>query len=257
MDKIIKEEQLLQRRFHDLAYMAESREILLFTDFLNLHEQDLLLQMKNELPKIKYFSYGGFKEAERKILCFCGNNNIEDEGEITFPISCLHIKPVHSKFSDKLKHRDILGAVLNLGIERCIIGDIILNNKESYLFCKNTIDDFIIDQLKRIKHTVVNASLIDNQKFVYKPNLKQITGTVTSVRLDSILSIAFKGSRSRLSRLITGGKVFVNSRNILSNSYLLKENDIVSVRGYGKFIYGGTSNRTKKGRISVKIFLYQ
>lgn len=257
MDNIIKEEQLLQRRFKDLAHMAYQRECVLFTDFLNLHEQDLFLRIKNELQRIKYFSAGGFKETERKMLCFCGDNTIEDEADIRFPISCLHIKPLNSKFSDKLSHRDILGAVLNLGIDRSKVGDIILEDNHSYLFCSTSIDDFIISELTRIKHTVVSASLIDNQDFEYKPNFKHISGTVTSVRLDSILSIAFKGSRSSLSSLIAGGKVFVNSKNILSNSYLLKENDVVSVRGYGKFIFAGESKLTKKGRLSVKISLYE
>lgn len=257
MDNIIKEEQMLQRRFYDLASMAEARECLLFTDFLNLHEQDLFLRTKNEFQMIKYFSDGGYNEAERKILCFCGNYMIDDPNDIEFPISCLHIKPINPKFSDKLSHRDILGAILNLGIDRSKIGDIIFDNNEAYLFCIGSIYSFIISELSRVKHTVVSASLIDNRDFVYKPNLKPVTGTVTSIRLDSILSIAFSGSRSSLSGLIAGGKVFVNSKNILSNSYLLKENDVVSVRGYGKFIYAGETNRTKKGRLSVKILLYE
>lgn len=257
MNNIIKEEQLLQKRFFDLASIAEAREGLLFTDFLNLHEQDLFLRIKNELPRIKYFSEGGFNEAERKILCFCGNYMIKDDKEIVFPISCIHIVPNSPKFSDKLSHRDILGAVLNLGIDRGKIGDIILDNKESYIFCSSSIHDFIIMELSRIKHTVVSASLIDIRNFEYKPNLRPITGTVTSIRLDSILSLAFRGSRTSLTRLIAGGKVFVNSKNILSNSYILKENDIISVRGYGKFIYSGETNRTKKGRLSVRILLYE
>lgn len=254
---IIKQEQLLQRRFQDLAHNAFQRECVLFTDFLNLHEQDLFLRTKNEMQRIKYFSNGGFKEAERKILCFCGNNDIEDENDITFPISCIHIKPLNPKFSDKLSHRDILGAVLNLGIDRSKVGDIIVNMNESYLFCSEAINSFIINELSRIKHTVVSASLIDNRDFVYEPNLRPISGTVSSVRLDSILSIAFKGSRSSLSGLIAGGKVFVNSKLVLSNSHVLKENDVVSVRGYGKFIFLGESNKTKKGRTSVRILLYE
>lgn len=258
MDNIVaKEEQMLLKRFKELANMAWTRECLLFTDFLNLYEQDLFLRIKNDLQEIKYFSYGGFDDAERKILCFCGDLGIDNINDIAFPISCLHIKPQNPKFSDELCHRDILGAVLNLGIDRSKVGDIILAGNESYLFCSSSIQDFISNELSRIKHTVVSVSPIDNQSFVYKPNLKPVNGTVLSIRLDSILSIAFKGSRSSLSGLIAGGKVFVNSKNILSNSYVLKENDIVSVRGYGKFIYGGETNRTKKGRISVRILLYE
>ena len=257
MESLLKEEQLLQRRFKDLAYMADSRDIVLYTEFLNLHEQDLLLRMKNELPRIKYFSSGGFDGAERKILCFCGNQMIEDEAELDFPISCIHIFPINQRFSDKLSHRDVLGAVLNLGIDRSKIGDIILAKNEAYLFCNANIKSFISDELTRIKHTVVRTLPIDKQDFEYKPNLKELTGTVSSVRLDSILSIAFKGSRSKLSSLIAAGKVYVNSRSVLSNSYLIKDNDIISVRGYGKFIYVGIINQTKKGGFSVKILVYQ
>lgn len=257
MDNIAKDEQILLKRFHDLANMAELRGCLLFTDFLNLYEQDLFLRTRKEYQGIKYFSYGGFDEAERKILCFCGDLTVDSLEVISFPISCLHIKPQNQKFSDKLSHRDILGAVLNLGIDRSKIGDIILVNNEAYLFCSSSIDTFISGELTRVKHTAVDTLVIDKHSFEYKPNLKPITGTVTSVRLDSILALAFNGSRSSLSGLIARGKVFVNSKNILLNSYMLKENDVVSVRGYGKFIYAGEANRTKKGRLSVKILLYE
>ena len=252
-----KEDQILQRRFRDLAYMADSRGIVLFTDFLNLHEQNLFYEIKNELPNLKYFSSGGYRDAERKMFCFCGDYSLDNEDEIDYPISCLHIKPKNPKFSDSLTHRDILGAVLNLGIERNKIGDIIMENNEAYLFCCSSIYDYIINQLTKVKHTMVSTSLIDIRDFTYKPNLKPVTGTVSSVRLDSILAVAFNGSRSSLCGLIEGGKVFVNGKNILYNSYNLKENDIVSVRGYGRFIYAGTLNQTKKGRYMVKVLLYQ
>ena len=226
MDNIIKEEQLLQKRFKDLANMADNRECYLFTDFLNLHEQDLFYRIKNELPRIKYFSDGGYVDAERKILCFCSDYTIIDEKDIIFPISYLHIKPLNPKFSDKLTHRDILGAVLNLGIDRGKIGDIIFSNNDCYLFCTNAISDFIASQLSRIKHTVVTTSIIDKLDISYEPNLKPIFGTVTSVRLDSLLSIAFKGSRSSLSGLIAAGKVYVNNKSIVSESYIPRANDI-------------------------------
>jgi RNA-binding protein YlmH len=103
---------------------------------------------------------------------------------------------------------------------------------------------------------MVNTIQIEQQDFRYEPKYTEVVGTVSSVRLDSILAVAFHTSRSSLSGLIEGGKVFVNSKEVLSNSYLLKENDVVSVRGLGKFLYVGTSYQTKKGRLSVKILLY-
>lgn len=251
-----KEELILQRRFLDLANAAMRRGCCLFSDFLNLNEQNLLNSMKQELPRIKYFAYGGFQEAERKILCFCGDETFEQGEDITFPIACIKITPVNSKFSDTLSHRDFLGAVLNLGLERSTLGDILIINNEGYLFCRDTIQEFITDQLVKVKHTMVTASVIEKKDFNYTPTLKEMVGTVSSIRLDSILSLAFHQSRSSLTGLIAGGKVFVNSKCALSNSYNLKENDVVSVRGLGKFIYAGTSYQTKKGRYSVRLLLY-
>lgn len=255
MMKMDKDEQLFCRHLIDLANQAYHRGILSYSDFLNLNEQNLFLTLKNELPMIKYFTYGGFKDAERRILCFCGNDTSTEE-EITYPIACIKVVPLNHKFSDALNHRDFLGAVLNLGLDRGKIGDIIIDDNEGYLFTHNSISEFITDQLVKVKHTMVKASVIDQKDFDYQPKYKEITGTVSSLRLDSILSVAIHSSRSSLTGLIEGGKVSVGGKIILSNSYTLKENDVVSVRGYGKFRFGGTSYQTKKGRNSVKIFLY-
>ena len=250
-----KDEQIFRKRLLDQANMAHNRNICIFSDFLNLNEQNIWTNIKNELPKIKYFTFGGFEEAERKILCFCGNDMISEE-EINYPISCIKIVPMNQKFSDSLSHRDFLGAVLNLGLDRSKIGDILITDNEGYLFAHSGISEFIADQLYKVKHTMIKSQLIDRTDFSYTPRYKEVTGTVSSVRLDSILSVAFNTSRSSLSGLIEGGKVYVGGKLILSNSHVLKENDIVSVRGMGKFVYVGTSYQTKKGRYSVKVLLY-
>ena len=251
-----KDEQLLRRRLLDLANTAYHRGIYIFSDFLNRNEQNIFLSLKNELPRIKYFTYGGFQDAERKILCFCGNEQISSLEEIEFPIACIKVVPLNKRFSDCLNHRDFLGAVLNLGLDRSKVGDILIDANEGYLFTHTTISPFIQEQLVKVKHTMVSTIQIEQQDFRYEPKYTEVVGTVSSVRLDSILAVAFHTSRSSLSGLIEGGKVFVNSKEILSNSYLLRENDIVSVRGLGKFLYVGTSYQTKKGRLSVKILLY-
>jgi RNA-binding protein YlmH len=256
MMNLDKDEQILRRRYLDLANTADARGISLFSDFLNLNEQNIFYGLKNELPMIKYFAYGGFNDAERKILCFCGNDTVQKEDEIAFPITCIRIVPINQKFSDNLNHRDFLGAVLNLGLDRSKIGDIIIDENRAYLFTHSAISGFITEQLVKVKHTMVSCSVLERKDFDYQPKFKEITGTVSSVRLDSILSVAFQTSRSSLTGLIEGGKVSVGGKIILSNSYCLKDDDIVSVRGFGKFIFKGTSYQTKKGRYSVKILLY-
>jgi RNA-binding protein YlmH len=254
--KTDKDEQILRKHLLDLAKTAERKGIPIFSDFLNLNEQNIFFSMKQELPHITYIAYGGYEDSERKMLCFCDDFSITSYEDVEFPITCIKIVPLNHKFSDQLNHRDFLGAVLNLGIDRSKIGDIIVKENEGYLFCSTAISYFIIDNLFKIKHTMIQASVLDYRDFDYQPKFKEIKGTVTSIRLDSILAVALKKSRSSLSGLIAGGKVYVNSKEVYSNSYQLKENDVVSVRGYGKFIFQGTSSVTKKGRYSVTILLY-
>ena len=85
---------------------------------------------------------------------------------------------------------------------------------------------------------------------------KEIQGTVASVRLDAMIALAFSSSRSSMLGLIEGGKVFVNGKMVVSNGHPLKEGDIISVRGYGKFQYEGMGHTTKKGRCSVTVSRY-
>ena len=93
--------------------------------------------------------------------------------------------------------------------------------------------------------------------FSWHPSYETIHGTVASLRLDSLLSLAFNSSRSSLTSLVENGSVYVNGRLTTSNGYKLKENDIISVRGYGKFKYCQTLSETRKGRLSVELQRYK
>lgn len=251
-----KEEQILRKRLLELANTAYVREIHLFSDFLNLNEQNIFKRIEHELPRIKYFANGGYRDAERKILCFCGRDDLGELENVSYPIVCIKVIALNQKFSDELSHRDFLGAVLNLGIERSKIGDILIWEKEGYIIASQVIAPYIKENLIRVKHTNVSCSITDLSAFDYQPRTKEINTTVASMRLDAVLAVAFRGSRSSLSGLISGGKVFIDGKNILTNSYLLKENEIISVRGYGKFKFMGSTYQTKKGRYSIKLLLF-
>lgn len=247
-----KEEQLLCKRMKELALNTYNKGYQTFSDFLNLNEMNLLLVMKKELPPVEIIFNGGYESAERKMVCF----SMEQEENIVFPIHCIRIVPRNVKFSDTLTHRDYLGALINLGIERYTIGDIVIRDKEAYVFSNDKMCDYIVENLCRVKHTDVNCDKVDDSMFTITPKYQEIKGTVASIRLDAVLALAFNGSRSSLSNLIPAGKVFVNSRLIESNSYMLKEGDVVSVRGYGKFIYYEQQNQTKKGRYFIVLKKY-
>lgn len=252
------EEVLLSKRIRELADTAQRRGIVTFTDFLNLNEQNILHQTLQKFSWIKGETFGGYEGAERQIAAFIPDAFYipRDSDSISYPISCIHILPRNIKFADRLSHRDILGALMHLGIDRSKTGDIAVCKDEAYLFCSTPLAGLICTELTKIRHTVVDCTVCDLQEFTYTPETKSIRGSVASVRLDAVMALAFQSSRSSLLSLIADGSVFVNGKLITTNAYSLKEQDIISVRGFGRFRYIGELGGTKKGRHMVEIETY-
>ena len=248
-----KEEEIFCKRLTELSQQAYNRGICVYSSFLNLNELNLFYKSIYKIPPISYDLWGGYKEAERRVICFYDDDSFAN---ISFPIDCVSITPTSVKYSQILSHRDYLGAILNLGIERSKIGDILMKDKVAYVFCTKQIAPFICESLEKVSHTNVKAERINYQDIDYKIETEIISGTVTSVRIDSLLSVAFKSSRSSLVGLILGGKVFVNGKLILSNSFVPKEEDIISVRGMGRFVFKRIETQTKKNRYRIIIEKY-
>ena len=245
-----KEVHLLERRLIDLSRVAYQRDIITFTDFLNLNEQNILHTLPKDSLYTGYILFGGYASAERQMAAFIpealslryGKKNLLPE-ELGYPFQAVEICPRNIRFAEDLTHRDFLGAILNLGIERSRTGDILLA-------------ELVSRELSNVRHTPVKCRLTELEGVEYVPRTEAVRGTVSSVRLDSLLPLAFSSSRSRLSGLIEGAKVFVNGKLITSNGYQVKETDLISVRGMGKFRYIGTGGKTKKNRLSVEIERY-
>ena len=248
-----KEELMHQKRLIELSNLSYKRDIVTFSDFLNLNELNILHTTPRDLFPSRYETYGGYEPAERQMVAFLPDALYYD---YRYPISVLRISPANRKFAEDLSHRDFLGGILNLGIERSCLGDLLVEDSVCHVFVTDAMADFICDQLTRIRHTVVRTEKIDETAFSFAPRLETIKGTVASVRLDTVLSVAFPMSRSRLTGLIEGGKVFVNGKLITSNGYRLKEGDIISVRGMGKLVYQGVLSETKKGRQYIQVGKY-
>ena len=253
-----REEELFRRRLLDLADTAWNRVIITYTDFLNLNEQNIYHDTLGQLSFLESRSYGGYEYAERQMIAFIPDAllNVLGEQLPPYPIACLEIKPLNTKFSDPLSHRDYLGSLMNLGIERSRTGDIVLYEDGAFLFCHEKITAYLCSELTRIRHTTVTCRFCRPDELHYEPHLEEITGTVASVRLDALLSLAFRTSRSSMVNLIEGGKTFVNGKMITSNGYHLKSGDIISVRGYGRFRFCEVAGATKKGRNLVKLQKY-
>lgn len=250
-----KEELLFKNRLLELHELAKLRYSILFTDFLNLNELNIVYTIIKEFPSINCKFFGGYEFAERQMVAFIPDALSCDIHD--FPMVMMKAEPVHPKFSDQLSHRDFLGAILNLGIDRSKTGDILVQDNKAYIFCSSALSDFLLEELKKVKHTNIKTMSVSFRDMNYQPEFEEIRGSVSSVRLDSVLSFAYSISRGQSSDLIMAGRVFVNSRQIYSNSYMVKEDDIISVKGKGKFIFSGILNQTKKGRQYIELLKYK
>lgn len=250
------ESEMTQKRMIDLSRMSYERGIYTYSDFLTLAEQSDFadITMTDKLFSRDYQCFGGCNGAERIMVRF-GSEEALGYQE-SWPIACIAIKPLNRKFAEELSHRDILGSLMNLGIERHLLGDIIVKPDSSYVFVQEHIADTLCHELTRVRHTSVMANVIDNPNEDVSPSLAPLNLQVKSERVDLIISHTYNLSRSQTAELFSAKEIFVNGRLMENESHTLKSNDIVSVRGHGRFIYGGTTGTTKKGNLVIQISKY-
>ncbi len=243
----------LKKRFIDLSKRAEDKSIVTFSNFLNLNELNIFHQTAKELYSSFEIS-GGYDYAERQMVAF-----IPDALYYVweYPIQTIQFTPSHPKFAEALTHRDVLGALMNLGVKREMLGDILmLENSAIAVFCTESVSSYLMENLVKIRRTAVTARLLHAADFVYHPVFQEKDSIVSSFRLDTVLADICKLPRSSAQKIISEGNAFLNSKKIQQNDYLCQEGDILSVRHYGKFQIESTGGATKKGRIKYRYKIY-
>lgn len=243
------DEQLLRKRLLELANRSFSQNTYIFTEFLDISQISCFYELQNQLNGIPFAMNGGADVCERRMIRFGSPELFGYETE--YPICCIRISPVAQKFAEDLSHRDFLGALMNLGIERDTLGDIFVVDNEAFLFCTEGIAPYIVEELNRIKHTPVRCLITDMLPDIMETKLERVEETVASERLDAVISKIYKLSRAQSIELFRRGCVYVNGRICEQNAYLLKPDDVVSVRGFGKFEYEGVLYHNKKDRLRI------
>lgn len=232
-----------------------------FTDFLTTGEQASVMGMNRQFHKIStdidIRLWGGHFDCDRIMAGFIQPEYNEYWQEL-FPIRCICAEPTDTRYCNSLSHRDYLGAVLNLGIQRSVIGDIRLSLQKAYIFCREDISSFIQEQLTMVKNTSVSCTLIDNPENIPKQEYDIFTRSIASPRLDNVVSAMIGKARGQAVELISQGKVIVNSSEQLSVSYTCRDGCVISIRGYGKFrLTIPELAISKKGKQKIEIFKYK
>lgn len=233
---------------YDLYLKAERSKRAFFTDFLSPREaQEIKDAFQNSGVTVTL--YGGYDDAERVMVCFG-----EAENEAEWPILPIEII---AKNSSPLSHRDCLGTVLSLGLRRSGVGDIVLDGAKAIIFCTESLADFVASGITKIGGTGVKTKVLDSVSVsVPKRQYKEKTSSLSSMRLDCVVSAATGKSRSNASALIERAQVFLNYKEMSSQSHIVCDGDVLTVRGEGKFLIKTDNHLTRKGRIFVNILKY-
>lgn len=249
----MKEQELCKKRLIDLSNQASLKDIVTFSDFLNLNEQNIY-HSSQSLYYTETKAFGGYENAERQMIAFIPDALCY---EWEYPISVIRISPLYPKYAEKLSHRDVLGALMSLGIDRGKLGDIVKKDHSFYVFADEAIAGFILQELSQIRHTMVRLEeLHDLRDFTVTPDLKEQSDMVASNRIDCIIAKAYHLSRAQAAELLLSEKVFLNGKCITNCNQSCASESIISVRGYGRIRFETDQEISKKGRLKVRFFYY-
>ena len=233
------EKILTLKKLVDKIEIVINKHEILSTDFLDPYEVELHKSILNRFSEISYSIWGGFKEAERQSILIYPQYMFKCD----YPINKFSLEKIN------ISHKDILGALLGLGIAREKIGDIVINDDYIHFFVKSEISKYIEFNLKKIGR--FNISFCD-ANFYYKENeYNNFNIIISSLRLDAFISAVTKESRSTALKLVQSGRVKVNFKTEYKSNFNLSENDLISIRKYGRFIFHKIENKTKKDKYVI------
>ncbi len=246
------EDKLLLARIFDKYEQMERRGIPTATAFLSPREQTMAQALLNSAGiRSGYLFDGGYEGAERKLIAFLPEWADGCEGELCFLRASFH------GTDSTLTHRDILGSLMGLGITREKVGDILISPHSADVVVAEGIAGFLKndwDSAGRVRLTVTE---IDRQELeIPEAKVTQVQDTVSSMRLDAVVSAAFSISRGRAAELIAAGKVSLDHMPCVKCDKAVGEESVLTARGFGKAVVRECSRVSKKGRIILIIDRY-
>ncbi|MBE6070738.1 MAG: RNA-binding protein [Clostridium butyricum] len=245
------------------SFGEEKEEVInLYEKYILAKEKDIPVFGKNfytpnvwkwfeknfQSKSIKVENCGIFEEAERRMIAF---NNVYN---VDFPMKLIKITN-KSKFST-LTHRDYLGGILGLGIERNKIGDLFVKENSCYVAIHEEIEDFIIYNIDKIGKSTCKVDIIEDMSLLPHVNFEEEIIMVSSLRIDGVVSKLCNISRAKAQSLIDQGQILIDYAKIRDKSYELKSEERITIRKTGKFIVGSIVGTSKSGKLKVVVKKY-
>lgn len=243
----------------DKIEFTKQKEKIQYTDFLDMYQVSIAktFMQKNNLKN--YVLYGGFEDAERKVLIVYPENYTIEMVEKNYAkiIKVIRITlPEEEK--GKYSHRNYLGGIVKLGMKREKVGDILVSDEGADILVKEETAESLKQELgtltrfQNAKIEIVELSELKKQEI----KLEELSIIVPSLRLDNFISDLARTSRSKAVEIINSERVFINGQNEMKASKQIKQGDIITIRGKGRFFIKEFSGNTRSGRTIVKVEKY-
>jgi len=253
------EEKLINAKLLDKIKLCKTRNKIVYTEFLNIYEKEIV-QIGLNKNKIKnYLFFGGYENAEGQILVIYPEKlgkEIASKNLVNI-ISIIRIE-LPKELIGKYNHRDYLGSVMQTGLNRNRIGDIIVYDNRAYITVLKENANYIADFLKGL--TKFAKSKIEIKDYIEieikEPEFEEMQIIVSSMRLDSIISEITRMSRSKAGEFLHEERIFVNSKLETKGAKVINPKDVLAIRGRGKFIISEVIGNNKKGKSIVLVKKY-
>ena len=253
------EDKICLSQILDKIESSKKKNKIEYTDFLDMYQVSLAENFLKKINFQNYELYGGYGEAERKILIAFPEDYSKEMIQKNYN-KILKVVRVQLLDEEKGKytHRNYLGGIVKLGLKREKVGDILVSNEGADII---TVADFA----EILKVELLHLARFENSKIDIKEikelkqkeiKIEEVKIIVPSLRLDNIVSDLARTSRSKASQIITGERVFVNGQNETKVSKQVKLGDIITIRGKGRFIIKEFAGSTRSGRTVVVIEKY-
>lgn len=242
------DDALLRRRLTELALRADRQGVATFSEFLTPPQVQLACAVAKEAGVMRE-CFGGYEDAERQMVRFLPRDGWEEP----YPIGALLLTWPHQSAPT---HRDLLGSVMGLGIRRGMVGDIVVEEEQAYLFAETTMCRHIDTVLASAGRVHLQVQLLEELPVPRPPEGRPVRDTVSTPRLDAVIAGGFSISRAKAAALINAGHVKLRHTPCIRTDVHVNEGDVISVRGLGRLKCCEIGQPTRKGRYPLTMIRY-
>ena len=239
-------------RVKEAANVCTARSIPKYIGFIDERQKAIASLQLDSMGFKNYCFRGGWEDAKRVFLCILPDYMSAKEHD-RYPVFCCYFR---FRNCDKLSHRDFLGSIMALGVKREAIGDILVKEGEAVVFATETVSRMIASDISKIGRVGVQVSMEFVEPFPFVQEFELLEGTVSSLRLDCLVAFITNLSREKTAMLINAKNVGINHFECTDVSKTICQNDVISIRGYGRFIFDDIGSTTRKGRIKITVKKY-